>query len=560
MNPLLLLLPQLLQLAVGKMASPSDVKDQGPVFQQIDPVVLSAIVAAAQQQPVEVTQEVKLPRSAAIVAAIVVVGFFALLASIASLLIFFNSEKLSAALAVLCVGFGVLSSKFGTVVDFLFGSSWGSRTKDARPKPSPAPVPVPVPTPTPAPEPTPTPAPEPTSDPTLPPVNVDGVGRSTSEDTVSKRMDIPYNSVPASIRYNNPGAQWPSKAAAKFGQIGFGWLNDGQGNKIARFPHPVNGAAANFDLLYRNYTGLKIGEAGKKWTGNNSFGVPGYDPNTVLTEDMLNDPTTAIAFMKAIAEREAGRKNTLTDEQWLYAYQMFRAGSADAWLNSSPSPLPKDGWKPAIGTLADKIVVAMERKGYSLDRNKGEVNIVYVEGLNDDGTVNDDAPDKWNDLRVVIGFDGDKPVILGKWQATTEPGAYYTQHPVNEAGAARIEFGQYSAWKVGMHRGDHEALVQTGGEVTVCRDLDRDMVRTNDKRDTGYFGINQHWGYDQSEDSIGKASAGCLVGRTEAGHRAFMAIVKSDPRYVRDPEFVFKTAILAERDVVIDERKTTDPD
>ena len=52
----------------------------------------------------------------------------------------------------------------------------------------------------------------------------------------------------------------------------------------------------------------------------------------------------------------------------------------------------------------------------------------------------------------MIGFEGDKPVILGKWLATTEPGAYYTEHPVNPAGAARIEFGQYQAWRVGMHR------------------------------------------------------------------------------------------------------------
>ena len=72
------------------------------------------------------------------------------------------------------------------------------------------------------------------------------------------------------------------------------------------------------------------------------------------------------------------------------------------------------------------------------------------------------AADKWNDLRVVIGFEGDKPVMLGKWRATTEPGRYFTEHPVNPAGTARIEFGQYQAWPVGMHRGDHEALVQRG--------------------------------------------------------------------------------------------------
>ena len=126
----------------------------------------------------------------------------------------------------------------------------------------------------------------------------------------------------------------------------------------------------------------------------------------------------------------------------------------------------------------------MRRKGYILDTQPGEINIVYVEGLNEDGTINDDASDKWNDLRVVIGFEGDKPVILGKWRATTEPGGYYTEHPVNPAGAARIEFGQYQAWRVGMHRGDHEALVQRG-KVMVCRDLNKDMIRTGDARDSG---------------------------------------------------------------------------
>jgi hypothetical protein len=35
-----------------------------------------------------------------------------------------------------------------------------------------------------------------------------------------------------------------------------------------------------------------------------------------------------------------------------------------------------------------------------------------------------------------------------------------------------------------------------------------------------------------------------------AGHRAFMAIVKADPRFVADPEYLLRTTILAERDVV----------
>ena len=121
-------------------------------------------------------------------------------------------------------------------------------------------------------------------------------------------------------------------------------------------------------------------------------------------------------------------------------------------------------------------------------------------------------------------------------------------NPTNPRGAARIEFGQYDAWQVGMHRGNHEALVQTGGEVTVCRDLNKDGVRTGDKRDTGSFGINQHWGYDLPE--VDRASAGCLVGQSKTGHKDFMAIVKSDPRYKANRKYVFSTAVLPESDVL----------
>ena len=252
--------------------------------------------------------------------------------------------------------------------------------------------------------------------------------------------------------------------------------------------------------------------------------------------------------MKAIAEREAGKESPLTDEEWLQAHAMFKAGSADAWLSGSAAA--PQTTKPL--DLAAAIVAAMRSKNYVIDTQAGEINIVYVEGIDEDGTINDDAADKWNDLRVVVGFDGSVPVVLGKWQATTEPGRYYTDNPVNPAGAARIEFGQYQAWRVGMHRGDHEALVQRGS-VTVARDLNKDMIRTGDARDTGdNFGINQHGpsGVDEAPDTVGKFSAGCLVGKTMAGHRAFMAIVKADPRFVADPEYLFRTAILAERDVV----------
>jgi hypothetical protein len=79
-------------------------------------------------------------------------------------------------------------------------------------------------------------------------------------------------------------------------------------------------------LLDKSYAGMKIGAAGTRWTGSNGFGVPGYDPNKVLTHEMLNDPAFVIPFMKAIAGREAGRKSPLTDDQWMRAFKAFQAG------------------------------------------------------------------------------------------------------------------------------------------------------------------------------------------------------------------------------------------
>lgn len=387
------------------------------------------------------------------------------------------------------------------------------------------------------------------------PDSLRGTGGSTDSSTVNVLKNVPPSGgVPASFRYNNPGAQYPSREAARFGQLGFGVI--GGGHKIACFPSPVNGAASNFDLLSRKYVGMSIGEAGKKWTGANGFGVPGYDSNTMLTKIMLDDPAQAVPLLKAIAGRESGKGNSLSDEQWRYAFDMYKSGSADAFLagfGRAPAtavlPVRPDG--PPDDALEVLLVKALTRKNFVISSEVGEINIVYVEGMNEDGSPNNDEANEFNDLRCIFDIQGDgTPRMLGKWQATTEPGFYYDRdHPINVKGAARIKFNQYQAWQVGLHRGTQEALRQVKN-VTVCRDLNRDMERTGDTEDDGLFGINQHGGYDQPESDIGKASAGCLVGRTMSGHEQFMRIVKTDPRYVADNDFIFFSTILSASDVL----------
>jgi hypothetical protein len=125
--------------------------------------------------------------------------------------------------------------------------------------------------------------------------------------------------------------------------------------------------------------------------------------------------------------------------------------------------------------------------------------------------------------------------------------------PMNPCGAARIAFGQYKSWIVGTHHAGtssaHEALVQVS-PISVHRDLNKDFKRTNDKVDTGLFAINQHWGYDAPKNDLGRTSAGCLVGRTREGHKDFMALLKSDPRYRANNGYRFMTAVLAGDEVL----------
>ncbi len=201
----------------------------------------------------------------------------------------------------------------------------------------------------------------------------------------------------------------------------------------------------------------------------------------------------------------------------------------------------------------DRAVARMAEAGHWICRVPHCRNILYIEGADLDGTPNDDRPDAFNDLRVVFWAEAGGRMQARVWQATTEPGRHFTDRPLNAAGAARIGFGQYKAWRVGTHRAGsksaHEALVQVS-DVDVHRDLDKNHARAGDRVQTGLFGINQHWGYDRPEDDIGTASAGCLVGRSVAGHREFMAEIKRDPRYLANPDYRFVTTILPARDVL----------
>jgi hypothetical protein len=206
-------------------------------------------------------------------------------------------------------------------------------------------------------------------------------------------------------------------------------------------------------------------------------------------------------------------------------------------------------------TLASRIVEAAEGQlyGAQLSRTPGTGNLVYGEGMNEDGSWNGNPIDKWNDRRLIIawsGYDG-YPVIIGNWPATTTVGFFYdVAHPLHpERGAPLIAWGQQACWQIGIHHpgGQHEALVQTGGRVECYFDPDRVFQRYG-QTEKGWWGINHHGpGTNHpvaNPDSVEGYSAGCLVAQTMAAHRASMALLKTDVRYLGNQQYIFDATVI----------------
>lgn len=118
------------------------------------------------------------------------------------------------------------------------------------------------------------------------------------------------------------------------------------------------------------------------------------------------------------------------------------------------------------------------------------------------------VPNKFDDL---IGFVNGEEL---KWfSATTNPGTFWLNNPINSVGTAVLKAGQYvDTWAIGLHQGKYTALKQVK-KVTVFRDADKDNIAEEQgKEETGMFGINIHRANESAQSSnIDKWSAGCQV-------------------------------------------------
>ncbi|SDB17499.1 peptidoglycan-binding domain-containing protein [Belnapia rosea] len=204
-------------------------------------------------------------------------------------------------------------------------------------------------------------------------------------------------------------------------------------------------------------------------------------------------------------------------------------------------------------SLAGRIAAALIRYNHWLCRHPDCVNIVYVEGMDEQGRVVPRRRDAFDDLRLLLRIaSGGCPEIVGAWSATTASGRLAVETPAEPEGAPRLAAGQHRAWVVGRTaigtELEQEALIQVL-PVLVTRDANRDFRRDGDPPERGIFLIDQHGGHDAPRERVGGIGAGCLVGRSQAGHGSFMARLRDDPRWRVNAAHVFTTSILQAKEV-----------
>lgn len=161
--------------------------------------------------------------------------------------------------------------------------------------------------------------------------------------------------VPASIRYKNPGAMWGGNVySRRWGEIGNVSLKDGtgQGNKIAVFPTYVAGICAQLDLWRssKNYKNKMFKDAIRVWSGGNHVEsyikfvldrVPGMTRTTVMNDTFWRGPM-GIAFLKAQAWHEAGKKYPAPDADWIEARRIVMGETAPFAVSPPVSPPVED--------------------------------------------------------------------------------------------------------------------------------------------------------------------------------------------------------------------------
>ena len=192
----------------------------------------------------------------------------------------------------------------------------------------------------------------------------------------------------------------------------------------------------------------------------------------------------------------------------------IQAGNSLAYNPSAFFNIKNEKFKNATGDMnLQDVIDEMQRLGFDVDTRPNALNVV---GIRDASVA---VPENYSDNIAYFWYDNNGDLQGKIAEATTTPSVQYLKNPIegSSGGTAIMKQGQYkNAYQIGLHRGKYEALIQTGGPVTVIRDSDRNGILNYFGNVTsGYYGINIHRSTASyaSQDLIGPDSAGCQVFR-----------------------------------------------
>ena len=153
----------------------------------------------------------------------------------------------------------------------------------------------------------------------------------------------------------------------------------------------------------------------------------------------------------------------------------------------------------------DAVQAAFTKKSYTVKTRPYELNVFGVRS-------SQGATNSFDDVIGALYFDYGRNPSLQWWAATTDPGLFYLEHPLNVDGTAILVPRQHTeSHRIGLHKGQYRALVQNK-PLPVYRDSNKDDVYDFlvPSIQTGVFGINIHHAGDHST-VVDKWSAGCQV-------------------------------------------------
>jgi len=162
----------------------------------------------------------------------------------------------------------------------------------------------------------------------------------------------------------------------------------------------------------------------------------------------------------------------------------------------------------------DKLVATYTKKNYILKRGVYQTNVFGIRA-------NTQANDKFDDIVGILRVNHGNQWEALLCDATTDPGLYYLEHPMNVKGTAILMPGQYiGSHKTGLHKGD-SALIQCG-KLRVWRDRNKDdsYDYTNPQDSVG-DGIDIHHAGVNST-VVGNWSAACQVVARRTEFDSFM--------------------------------------